>query len=49
MSELFEGAKNLEREKWDYILPELLKKAYASLNLDVERSQKLVTLNFSGT
>ena len=50
VSELLEGAKNLEREKWDWALPpELLKKAYASLNLDVEEAKKWVTLNFSGT
>lgn len=42
-NELLEGAKNLEREKWDWALPpELLKKAYASLNLDIETARKWV-------
>ncbi len=49
VNELLEGARNLEREKWDWALPpELLKKAYASLNLDVEEAKKWVSLNFSG-
>lgn len=43
-----EGASNLEREKWDWALPpELLKKAYASLNLDIELAKKWVTSHFS--
>ena len=46
--ELLEGARNLEREKWDWALPpELLKKAYASLNLDIELAKKWVTSHFS--
>ena len=48
-SELLEGARNLEREKWDWALPpELLKKAYASLNLDIQAAKTWVTSNFSG-
>jgi ATP-dependent Lhr-like helicase len=49
VNELLEGARNLEREKWDWALPpELLKKAYASLYLDIEAAKQWVTLNFSG-
>ncbi|MNU96801.1 hypothetical protein D3C71_868530 [compost metagenome] len=48
-SDLLEGARNLEREKWDWALPpELLKKAYASLNLDIQAAKTWVTSNFSG-
>lgn len=48
VSELLEGARNLEREKWDWALPpELLKKAYASLNLDIQAAKQWVSLNFS--
>lgn len=48
-SELLEGARNLEREKWDWALPpELLKKAYASLNLDIQAAKAWMTTNFSG-
>jgi ATP-dependent helicase Lhr and Lhr-like helicase len=36
---LLQDAKNLEREKWDWALPpELLRKTYASLNLDLEEA-----------
>ena len=39
VSELLEGARNLEREKWDWALPpELLKKAYASLKAMLKKS-----------
>ena len=49
VNELLEGARNLEREKWDWALPgDLLKKTYASLNLDIEEAKKWVSLNFSG-
>ena len=37
---LLEGADNLEREKWDaYLPPDLLKRAYASLWLDISGAQ----------
>lgn len=43
LAALLEGAKNLEREKWDWALPpELLKKAYASLNLNIDEAQQWV-------
>lgn len=36
---LLAGARNLQREKWDWALPEeLLKRAYASLHLDIEEA-----------
>lgn len=36
---LLANAKNLQREKWDWALPDdLLRKAYASLNLNVEEA-----------
>ena len=36
---LLEDAKNLQREKWDWALPDdLLRKAYASLNLDLDEA-----------
>jgi ATP-dependent Lhr-like helicase len=36
---LLENAKNLAREKWDWALPDtLLRKAYASLNLDLDEA-----------
>lgn len=36
---LLQDAKNLEREKWDWALPpELLRKTYASLNLDLDEA-----------
>lgn len=36
---LLDGAKNLEREKWDWSLPEqLLKVSYASLHLDLDEA-----------
>ncbi|MNL64164.1 hypothetical protein D3C87_1883560 [compost metagenome] len=45
--ELLEGAQNLEREKWDWALPsDLLKKAYASLNLDIEAAKNWVASNY---
>jgi len=47
VSELLENAKNLEREKWDWALPpDLLKKAYASLHLEIEEAQRWVRSNF---
>ncbi|MBL8389376.1 MAG: DEAD/DEAH box helicase [Hydrogenophaga sp.] len=37
--ELLEDAKNLQREKWDWCLPDgLLRKSYASLNLDLDEA-----------
>lgn len=37
--ELLEDAKNLQREKWDWCLPDgLLRKSYASLHLDMEEA-----------
>ena len=43
LAALLEGARNLEREKWDWALPpELLKKAYASLNLNIDEAQQWV-------
>jgi ATP-dependent Lhr-like helicase len=37
--ELLEDAKNLQREKWDWSLPEgLLRKSYASLHLDMDEA-----------
>jgi ATP-dependent Lhr-like helicase len=45
--ELLKYAQNLEREKWDWALPpDLLKKAYASLNLDIEAAKNWVTSNY---
>lgn len=39
VDELLADAHNLEREKWDGVLPErLLRKAYASLNLNVDEA-----------
>lgn len=39
LEELLKDAKNLEREKWDWALPpELLRKSYASLNLDLDEA-----------
>ena len=39
LDDLLQDAKNLEREKWDWALPpELLRKAYASLNLDLDEA-----------
>lgn len=36
---LLANAKNLQREKWDWALPDnLLRKAYASLNLNLEEA-----------
>lgn len=36
---LLADTKNLQREKWDWALPDdLLRKAYASLYLDVEEA-----------
>jgi ATP-dependent Lhr-like helicase len=36
---LFSDAKNLQREKWDWALPDwLLRKAYASLYLDLDEA-----------
>lgn len=36
LDELLVDASNLKREKWDHVLPEnLLRKSYASLNLDI--------------
>lgn len=36
---LLANAKNLQREKWDWALPDdLLRKAYASLYLDIEEA-----------
>ena len=47
VNELLKGARNLEREKWDWALPpELLKKAYASLNLDIHEAKRWLTLNY---
>lgn len=44
LAALLEGAKNLEREKWDWALPpELLKKAYASVNLNIGEAQQWVS------
>ena len=46
LAELLEGAKNLEREKWDWALPpELLKKAYASVNLNIDEAQQWVSMH----
>lgn len=46
INELLEGAKNLEREKWDWALPpELLKKTYSSLNLDIDAAKLWATSN----
>lgn len=37
--ELLEGAQNLQRQKWDWALPDpLLMRTYASLNLDVDEA-----------
>lgn len=48
VDELLEGAKNLEREKWDWALPPaLLRKAYATLNLNIEEAQQWVTAHYS--
>lgn len=39
LSTLLEGAKNLERQKWDWCLPlPLLQKTYGSLHLDVDEA-----------
>lgn len=39
LDELLEDAKNLQREKWDWCLPDgLLRKSYASLNLDLDEA-----------
>jgi ATP-dependent Lhr-like helicase len=47
VDELLERAQNLEREKWDWALPpDLLKKAYASLNLDIEAAKNWVASNY---
>jgi len=41
LDELLAGAMNLEREKWDRLLPkELLGKSYASLNLDIDEAAR---------
>lgn len=41
LDELLNGAMNLEREKWDRLLPkELLGKSYASLNLDLDEAAR---------
>lgn len=43
LERLLADAKNLQREKWDWALPEpLLRKAYASLYLDVEEAMQWV-------
>lgn len=48
VDELLEGARNLEREKWDWALPpELLNKTYASLNLDIEVAKEWATATYS--
>ncbi|MEO8383622.1 MAG: DEAD/DEAH box helicase [Betaproteobacteria bacterium] len=42
-SELLQSAKNLQREKWDWALPEeLLQYSYASLHLDIEGAHQWV-------
>jgi len=39
LDDLLQDARNLEREKWDWALPpELLRKAYSSLNLDLDEA-----------
>ncbi|MEJ2801493.1 DEAD/DEAH box helicase [Comamonadaceae bacterium PP-2] len=41
VSDLLSQAKNLERDKWDWALPlELLKKSYASQNLDIDEAHQ---------
>ncbi|MCY1383203.1 hypothetical protein D9M69_713060 [compost metagenome] len=41
--ELLEDAKNLQREKWDWSLPDgLLRKSYASLHLDLDEAMAWV-------
>lgn len=44
--DLLDGANNLEREKWDWSLPpNLLKKSYASLNLNIDEARNWVRVN----
>lgn len=47
LSHLLEGALNLEREKWDWALPEpLLQKAFGSLHLNVEEAVQWARATF---
>jgi len=41
LNQLFEKSKNLQREKWDWVLPDkLLQKSYASLYLNLDEAKK---------
>lgn len=41
LDQLFDKAKNLAKERWDWALPDsLLRKAYASLNLDLDEARE---------
>lgn len=45
---LLQDAKNLQREKWDWALPDdLLRKTYASLNLDIDEALAWVRASVS--
>ena len=47
-TELLANAKNLAREKWDWALPpDLLRRGYASLHLDLEEATQWVRLALS--
>ena len=48
LDELLEDAKNLQREKWDWSLPEgLLRKSYASLHLDMDEALTWARAHFA--